>query len=417
MNNWQREKMLEEAAGAFSKARLALVLDHPFFGSLALRLKPVVDDQCEVAWTDGVRIGLNPAAFLALSSDQRQGLIAHQVLHCANGHPWRKDSRDEKTWARACDRAINSVIVEAGMELPAGVDMPAPGQEGQAAEVIYAELMRQPQGDGQGDGEGEGQSFTDPGAIRSPESGDGQGQGKGEGAGDKHSDGNGEERQQGGAVSETVKEQLENSWKIATVQAALMAKARGELPGGIEQLIDLVKKPPIDWRAELRRFMQAHAKNDYSWTRPSARYLARGLYLPSLKNEEMGPVVIAYDTSGSITVEELQKFNDEAAAVIEEAKPEYTLVIQADAKVNGVQRIERGEMFEPAALKGRGGTNFNPVFDYVEAEDVRPACLIYLTDLEGPWPENAPDFPVLWVCTTDKEADWGETIRLDAYGG
>lgn len=417
---YQRQRLHEEAAHAFSKARLDLVLDHPFFGALALRLRPIADESCNVAWTDGRRLGINPESFLALSAEQRKGLIAHEVLHCANGHPWRQDARDHESWARACDKAINWVIEQAGLELPDGCALPNAGEENQAAEVIYAAMMRNPKGDGEGDGQGDStgadNTFTDPGGIRSPESPNGkEGQGDGQ-DGDGDGDGVGQEsKKDGAATSETVKEQLENSWKIATVQAALMAKSRGELPGGIEQLIDLVKKPPIDWRAELRRFMQQQAKNDYSWTRPNTRYLARGLYLPALRDEQMGPIVVAYDTSGSISAEELQKFNDEAASVIEEVKPEYTLVLQADARVNDARRFERGDSFEPLPLKGRGGTNFCPVFEHLEKEGIIPACLIYLTDLEGLMPPAPPDFPVLWVCTTDREADWGETIRLDVH--
>jgi len=69
----------------------------------------------------------------------------------------------------------------------------------------------------------------------------------------------------------------------------------------------------------------------------------------------------------------------------------------------------------PPAVKGRGGTDFRPVFEHVDKEPIQPACLIYLTDLEGPYPTVPPDFPVLWVCSTDKEATWGETIRLDVH--
>src|SRR5258707_1341229 len=142
-----KQAAIEEAASALSKARLDLVLDHPFFGALALRLRPVVDETCEVAWTDGVRLGINPDTFLSLNSQQRVGLIAHEVLHCANGHPWRKDSRDDESWGRACDRAINGIIIEAGMELSDGCEMPRVLEEGQAAEGIYAAMMRAPRCD------------------------------------------------------------------------------------------------------------------------------------------------------------------------------------------------------------------------------------------------------------------------------
>jgi predicted metal-dependent peptidase len=400
----------EDALSAVSRARLDLVLDHPFFGSLALRLKPIIDTSHRgVLWTDGVRLGINPDAFLSLTPHERIGLIAHEVLHCTNGHPWRQGHRDEKTWARACDRAINDLLVESGFEIPEGCDLPSAGQKNQSAEMIYSELQRCPEdedsdgdgdsdGQGDGDGDGDGQSeangnsrpkFSDPGAMRKPEC------------------------QQQGNTAQT--EALENNWKVATIQAAIAAKMRGLLPGGLAQLVEDVKKPKVDWRAELRRFMQQHAKNDYSWTRPNSRYLARGLYLPSLHSEQIGAMVIAVDTSGSIGDEELAQFMGECQSIVDEIKPESTIVLEVDAAVNGVNKYENGEAFTLPVIHGRGGTNFTPAFDYLKDEGIEPACFIYLTDLVGSYPEFPPSYPVLWICTTDLQADWGQTIKIDIF--
>ncbi len=64
---------------------------------------------------------------------------------------------------------------------------------------------------------------------------------------------------------------------------------------------------------------------------------------------------------------------------------------------------------------GGGGTDFRPPFDMLLEKEIQPKCLIYLTDLCGPHgPE--PDYPVLWVCTTDQVAPWGETIHIDEEG-
>jgi predicted metal-dependent peptidase len=425
----------EDALSAVSRARLELVLDHPFFGSLACRLRPVVDlsmnDQNHrgVLWTDGVRLGVNPEAFLALNPQERIGLIAHEVMHCTNGHPWRQGHRDDKNWARACDLAINDILADSGFELPEGCAVPnQSSQKNQSAESIYSELQRQPQdedsdGEGDGEGNGSGKSAGMPGSGQGdqsqepgsqPEDGDGDGQGNqprftDPGAMRKP------QCQQDGNTGET--ERLENDWKIATIQAAIAAKMRGMLPGSLAQLVEDVKKPKIDWRAELRRFMQAHAKNDYSWTRPSSRYMARGLYMPALHSEQIGPMVIAIDTSGSIGDEELKQFMGECQSIVEEIKPEFTLVLEVDAAVNGVNRYESGEAFTLPAIHGRGGTSFVPAFNYVHDDGIEPACFVYLTDLYGSYPEEPPSYPVLWICTTDMQANWGQTIKIDIHEG
>jgi predicted metal-dependent peptidase len=39
--------------------------------------------------------------------------------------------------------------------------------------------------------------------------------------------------------------------------------------------------------------------------------------------------------------------------------------------------------------------------------------MIYLTDLEGDFPDTPPPFPVLWVSTTSHVAPFGTTIHLN----
>ena len=88
-------------------ARVSLVLDQPFFGALALSLPPKEDTTCDTAWTDGRSLGYNPAFVESLTHAELTGLIAHEVMHCAMGHPWRRDARDPKQFNVACDLAIN----------------------------------------------------------------------------------------------------------------------------------------------------------------------------------------------------------------------------------------------------------------------------------------------------------------------
>ena len=73
-----------------SKARTQLVLDHPFFGSLALRLKLVEDQTFATAYTDGKVMGYNPAFIDTLSLAETKWLIAHEVMHLACMHHVRR---------------------------------------------------------------------------------------------------------------------------------------------------------------------------------------------------------------------------------------------------------------------------------------------------------------------------------------
>ena len=83
-----------KAKEMMAKARAGLILDMPFFGSLALKLKLVEDPTCDTAWTDGVSMGYNPAWIESLSLSEVKGIVCHEVMHCSNQHQNRRDSRD-----------------------------------------------------------------------------------------------------------------------------------------------------------------------------------------------------------------------------------------------------------------------------------------------------------------------------------
>ena len=155
-----------------SKQRTALVLDQPFFGALALRLKVVEDPSCRTFWTDGESLGYNPAYLAGLNDLETRGVLAHEVLHVANGHCWRQGDRDPKLWNDACDYAINPIVYDAGMELPKGVLFDARFR-GKSAEEIYGILAQEKrqkdkqQGNGKKEG---GKPDGQPGQQSTPQS-------------------------------------------------------------------------------------------------------------------------------------------------------------------------------------------------------------------------------------------------------
>ncbi len=158
--------------------------------------------------------------------------------------------------------------------------------------------------------------------------------------------------------------------------------------------------------------MQQISSEDYTWRRPNKRYMASGLYLPSMHVEAMGTVVYAIDTSGSITQDELDEAADEATAVCDQVRPERVHVVYCDAVVQGVDTFERDDILI-FARKGGGGTAFKPVFDWVEKQDETPVGVVYFTDGLGPFPETQPDYPVLWLIKGSVIPPWGEHVRID----
>ena len=357
-----------EAASVMLQARIDLVLSAPFFGALALRLDMIPDESIKTWSTDGKTLRYNPDYTLKLSHGQRKGVFAHEVLHCANGHIWRRGQRDLKKWNVAADYAINPLVTSAGMQLPADC-LSDSAYDGMSAEQIYNLLP-----DGGDDQQG-------PGDVEDP--------------------------------PEQGEQELEADWKIATEQAVRAGRMQGNLPEALARMVEELRRPKVDWKALLRRFVQQCAVSDYSWTTPSRRYLAQGVYLPALTPQpEMPPIVIAVDMSGSTEQAQPQFFN-EVAAVFEECAPSRMHVVWIDSEVEGVDTFERGDTvkLEP---RGGGGTDFRPAFDWVAEQAEQPACMIYLTDLYGSFPQEPPPYPVLWISTErDMQAPFGETVYLE----
>lgn len=400
-------------------ARIRLVLDHPFFGALALRLKLVEDPTCATAWVDGVSMGYNPTWFASLTFHQQIGLVAHEVMHCAAGHSWRRGARTPRRWNWACDYAINQILLECGFKLPP--DGLVDDQfKGKSAEWIYPRLPEEVVIKLSGFGTGKPQS----GQGGSPQPG-----GKANDPADGSSDGEPGEPQGGGGAAGTIDAVLdvrdapvdsavegssEADWQQAVQEAAAAAHARGKLPANLQRLVKKAAKPRVDWRSTLHRFIQQAARSDYSWRSPNTRFIAHGLYLPSLRSEECLPVAVVVDTSGSVDGPMLDAFVAELRGIASEVRPSRVYVLYADAAVHRTDTFEREDEITIDA-RGGGGTDFRPAIAECELmDDQPPACIVYLTDLMGAFPDRTPELPVLWASPpTDYEPPFGEHVVIE----
>jgi predicted metal-dependent peptidase len=394
-----------------SAARAALVLDHPFFGALALRmaLEEESKGRTRTMATDGRGIFYDKVFVTGCSDLELVGLLAHEVMHPAMQHHTRRGDRDPGLWNDAADYAINPILTEAGFTLP-GEMLNHPQYRGMTAEQIY-DALNQPRGGGNEDEEDQDDDRT---ADAGRESGEGEGNGNGNGDDKEGEDSDNDIAHKPGAVLDAPDPaQQEAEWQVAVKQATQAAQMMGQLPGGMAQAVKQATKPRIDWKAILRRFVQQFASADYSWRMPNRRYVAGGIYLPELRSESMPVIVVAVDTSAS-TSSVLPIFKAELQSIVDECQPEATIVMMADAAVQRVDRFDRGDPIE-FNVEGLGGTDFRPVFAHVDREQVNPACLIYLTDGDGCYPDEPSDYPTLWAITaSNRQAPWGETVTIAA---
>lgn len=139
-----RQEMAATVLYRIKQQRKRLILVEEFFGNLALRLTLKEDWTCKTMWVDGVYLGYNPAFVIGLTDAEIKGVLAHEVLHVACGHCWRRGSRDQELWNEACDYAINHIVLEAGFVLPKGA-LYEKEFAGKSAETIYDILERRRQ--------------------------------------------------------------------------------------------------------------------------------------------------------------------------------------------------------------------------------------------------------------------------------
>jgi len=143
--------------------------------------------------------------------------------------------------------------------------------------------------------------------------------------------------------------------------------------------------------------MTESAAADYTYQRPSRRFIAAGMYLPSLRTDALGGLAVGFDTSGSMGQKECDQIAAELQAIIDDLQPSFVEVIYCDSSIAGVQRFERDEqlVLKP---KGGGGTRFEPVFQHVVEAYEQYCGLIYFTDMEGDLDEcTDPGIPVIWA--------------------
>ncbi|RQV14881.1 hypothetical protein DF039_20755 [Burkholderia cenocepacia] len=395
-----------------AKQRTALVLDHPFIGALALRLKVREDPSCRTFWTDGESLGYNPVYAAGLTDLQIRGVLAHEVWHVAGGHCWRQGARDPEGWNEACDYVVNLIVDGAGMHLPPGalIDVRF---KGMSAEEVYGVRMHEKR---QAATQRCGSQPSDSQPGSKPCKSGGSPAGQPADSADDHATepmpSCGEVRQYAGPD----KAAKEAEWKVAVLQAAKAAQACGKLGGALQAAVEQSVAAVVDWRSLLHRFAQDAAPTDYTWAQPNRRYLHLGMYLPSLSEPQVGDAVFVRDASGSVWDETQAQFAAEILAVADAVRPRRLIVMDCDERVTQVQVFELGDPVELAPLKGGGGTSFVDPFRRIKGEDIHPAFLVYLTDMEGMFPTEEPAYPVLWASTTPlkraRRAPFGETIEV-----
>lgn len=374
---------LSPARQLIGRSVTTLLGTHPFYAMVLLQLELIEDPSCDTAWTDGKSIGYNPKFVEQLSTDERLGVLCHEVMHVALGHPWRQGSREIEKWNIATDAAINGIIEDDNMKLPPGCV--APIRDKYAEEIYLTVPEQKPRSGGGGKGKG-GQQPPGTGSTANPDPG-----------------GCGGVRQPttatGQPVSKAEMEKQAADAKFMVQQAAAQAAAAGKLPANMARTIQEVLEPRVPWREILCQFIDTQAKRDYSFRRPNMRFRQSGVMLPSLYSEEFGRGAMSCDTSGSITPDILKEVAGAGVELLrlyeEQGIPPELTMIWFDVDYYP-QVITDADQLDP---KGGGGTSYVKMFKYVRTKLENMKYVIVVTDGECGDFGDEPGIPVLWILT------------------
>lgn len=404
------EAASQAEARRLSMLRLQLLDQHPFWGHLLLKLKLVMAPDLEaLAATDCVgTIWVNPLHTRSLDLAQLGFVLAHELGHSVFESLPRARGRNPYLWNCATDYAINRLVAgfrrpghhgEALYRLPDGQHpnlghlkvLLDPRFDGLVAEAIYERLVS------------EATAVVDVIAVHLP-CGDVPGVVP-HGGLDVHLP-----RDLGEAEREVLRERLAEA-----VQAWREQGRRGDVPGGVERLVDAWKSPKVPWRRVLHRYLGEHlVPDDYSLARPNRRWLEQDVLVPGIVPREQRDVIVAVDTSGSMAHDDLVAVGAELRALAS-IEPNVTLLV-GDAVVHQVVPARELPAFLKALhLRGGGGTDHRPVFAWIEQNRRTPDLFVGLTDLHSRFPDQAPRYPVLWVTPgAHGPAPWGRVVELEA---
>ncbi|MEK9778924.1 MAG: VWA-like domain-containing protein, partial [Gammaproteobacteria bacterium] len=207
-------------------------------------------------------------------------------------------------------------------------------------------------------------------------------------------------------------EKLATQWQKNLASSAQLAQEAGKLDGEFAKLIDFFLQPRVSWQSLLSTFMSRLARDDFSYSRPSRR--PGNAILPTLRSHQID-IAVAIDTSGSISQQEIDEFVSEINAIKSTIRSSITL-IACDDKIfpSSPWRYESWEEINfPASLGGGKGTNFRPVFELLNSLDNPCDVLVYFTDAKGLFPEEIPNYPVLWLVKGKEGVPWGDRIQLN----
>ena len=386
---------------SLSKISKELMLREPYYGFFLIMLNKMWRKDLPTAGVskNGInyQLAINEEFWTSLSEKHQMGLLKHELLHIAFGHLVSFGSfRNKKLANVAMDMEINQYIdpdylPDGGIDINNYEDLNLDEKAG--CRYYYDKLQQlKDEKDKNGTcGDEEMDKLLD-----NIDNGDVPDHSTWEEFDD---------------LSEAEKKLIEKQiQKVLSDAKEQTIKKRGNVPGEIEGviIIEEIVKPKFDWRSYVRRFSGTSTKVFTKKIRrkENRRYDEN----PGLKIKMKQHMLLAIDTSGSVSDTELTEFMNEIHHIYK-AGVDITIV-QCDTSINSIEEYKGKNELN---VKGRGGTEFDPVLDYYNANQKKYTSLVYFTDGEC-YTSVKPKGRVLWVLSERShmnESLPGHVIKLE----
>lgn len=356
--------------------RAKVISDFPLFIDFVLPIPLVEDSSINTMCTDGVTIRYNGSFINSLSVKEQYCGYLHELAHIFLGHHLRiTPDMDQGTAGTAADIVANDLLLSGNIDLPSWFVIDH-RFSGCSFEEVYAALLKK--------------------TPRFPDKRDGGVPQNPPDMGDE-------------ALEEHRKKQLS-----AIAQATLM----GSIPGTLERTLNALTESKKDWKDIFpAKISEILGDDDYSFLKPDHRYSNGDFILPGMVGESAKTAVLILDTSGSNTKDQLSLMASDIVDVIQNVEPEKIYVLSVDSKMQGYQIFTREDTDIELKLKGGGGTDFRPGFEWIEhnvEEDI--GVVVYLTDgYCSMYPKSCPPYDVIWLVygkNFNFSPPFGDVIRM-----
>lgn len=405
-----------EIAERITVARIALLMQMPFWGNLVSRLRVYQEDAkwCPTACTDGRAMYYNPKFVAPLTDKQLIFLLCHEVLHVVFEHLGRaNDLSHEKFLGNiAADFAVNQVIVAENIGSPIGQyisfndlmnydkNNPKEGTlydmrfKGWSYEEIYEFLKKNKDELKEKLGAHEFSVHLD--LVDGDDDGD---------------DGDGKDS--GPKLTAEELQEIKDMMREAVLNAA--QAAAGNVPLGIKRLIANLVEPKMNWQEMLTQKIDSQVKSDYSYMKLGRRSFSSDFIFPSMKKQPKIKVFLALDTSGSIGPEEINIFFSEVSGIVQQFPSFEIHVICFDSLAHNYKVFTEdtvNDLFEYVP-EGGGGTVVSSVYNFFKEKEIVPEQLVFFTDGEVFDDWGDPDYcDTLFIIKNHREieASHGESV-------